>query len=453
MMAEETTSTPSPKTPSHFDLLSTSWPFSSLPTIVVDLLAHHMEDRPFRAGETLIRQGDPGDSLIVIVEGSTEVTVRDEQGGRLLLARPGRGEVLGEMALLTNEPRNADVVATTDGMALVLPVEAFLRLAARHPIVSVVLTDLAARRLGGSEFDALHGKVLDAYRVTRCLGRGGMAMVYEAEALEDGKRVALKMMNHRLVYEPQTFQRFQREADIVASLRHENIAALYGRFSAYNTYFLVMEFCDGPTLGQIIDLGDPIPEDPVRKIVGQMANALEHVHRHGVIHRDIKPANVMLTREGVVKLMDFGIAKPESPSNLTQKGLVLGTPRYMPPEQLAGNPVDHRADVYALGCMVYALVTGKQLFEGGDLAQVLYQKLTWKMPSANVIRPNLSADLYDVLKRTITVEPAERTIDLHALTAWAGKVDTARLFPFDRAPGFETTPTKTAVGVIPDTEP
>ncbi len=425
------------------DFLAECPAFASLPSIALELLASYMHERPFKTGEQLIRQGEPGDSLIIIVNGRTEVVVHDDLGNTLRLARTGRGEVLGEMALLTNEPRNADVLALTDGVALVLPAEAFKRLAARQPTVSVVLTDLAARRLGSGEFDALRGKVLDRYRIRRCLGRGGMAVVYEAESMEDGRRVALKMMNHRLVYDPQILQRFQREADIVESLRHENIAAMYGRFAAYNTYFLVMEFCDGPTLSEIIGFPREIPEDQVRKIAGQLARALEHVHGNGVVHRDLKPSNVMITRDGTLKLMDFGIAKPDSPSDLTRSGMVLGTPRYMPPEQLGGKPVNTAADVYAFGCLLFTLLTAESMFDGDDITQVLYQKLTWKLPPARAIRKGLSNDLYGLLKRSLATEPEKRTVDWGQLGTWAGPVATAELYPFPVGGDSEMDPTKT----------
>ena len=427
----------------RLEFLSGCPPFTSLPPLVLELVASRMTERRFKKGEKLIRQGEPGSELFVIRRGLAEVIVTDERGVRLTLAMPGQGEVVGEVSLLTEEPRNADVVAVEDLTAYALSADDFHKLVGRHPIMSVLLTDLAAKRLGSGEFDALRGKVLNGYRIRRCLGRGGMAVVYEAEALEKGTRVALKMLNHRLVYDPTVLGRFQREADIVASLRHENIAALYDRFSAYNTYFLVMEYCDGPTLAQVVERGKEIPEAEVRRIVGQLARALAYVHGRGIVHRDLKPSNVMVTRDGTVKLMDFGIARPDVQSDLTRQGMVIGTPRYMPPEQLGGKPVDEKADLYAFGCIAYALLAGDVPFEGDDLAAILYQKLTWRLPPPMEIRSDLAEDLYELLARTLAVEPKERVIDLEALSSWARPVSTEEIFPFSPHPdpGEDSTET------------
>jgi len=409
------------------DVLQASPTFSALPPIVLELLAGRMEERRYRPGEYLMRQGEPGDSLILIAEGVAEVAVTDARGERIVLARPGRGEVVGEMALLTDERRTADVIATGDLKALVLRAEDFRALAARHPVVSVVLTDLAAKRLGSSEFDALRGKILGRYRIVRCLGRGGMAVVYEARGIEHNKRVALKMLSHRLVYDTKAFARFQREADIVAALRHENICSLFDRFAAYGTYFLVMEYCDGPSLDKVVQLSTPLPEEKVRALAGQLAKALAYVHAQGVVHRDLKPSNVLFTSAGTAKLADFGIAKPQDAAALTAEGTILGTPRYMAPEQLGGRPAGKEADIYAMGCLIYTLLTGCEPFEGSDLTEILYQKLTWRLPPRSSFGQPVSSELYDLLCSCLHAEPEKRKVDLSSLSEWAAPVPLGEL--------------------------
>ncbi|MBW3543040.1 MAG: cyclic nucleotide-binding domain-containing protein, partial [Planctomycetes bacterium] len=208
-------------------------PFSSLPRHVVQLLESHMREQRFRAGSYLMEQGEPGDSLMVLLEGEIEVSTDDVEGGRTLITQSKRVQVLGEMSLLTDEPRSANVRALGPCRALSLPAARFHELAARYPAISVVLTLLIAKRLGRPDrTDVLRGKTLDGYRILERLGRGGMAVVYAAEELATGRRVALKMMSHRLVYDDAALEQFQREADIIESFEHPNIVRMYGRFAA-----------------------------------------------------------------------------------------------------------------------------------------------------------------------------------------------------------------------------
>ena len=181
---------------------------------------------------------------MVIADGEVEVSV-EERGSVHVLKRAHTGEVLGEMALLTNEPRSATVVAVGPVRAWVLPADRFNELAAGHPKISLLLTLLLSSRLGRAQHDALTGKIFHGYRIRRRLGRGGMSVVYEADDADSGRRVALKMMSHRLLFDPKAHERFQLEADIVQSFDHINIAKTYGRFEAFRTSFIVMEYCEG----------------------------------------------------------------------------------------------------------------------------------------------------------------------------------------------------------------
>jgi hypothetical protein len=223
-------------------LLAECRPFSLLPAPVVRLIESNMEVRTFEAGEFLIRQHAPGTSLMVLCDGEVEISTSDDQGNRRVLTCTSQVQVLGEMALLTRQPRNADVVALATVRALVLPAEQFHELAGRYPEISEVLTLMLAERLGvPGRDDVLAGKTLDSYRICSRLGRGGMAVVYEARHVENDQHVALKMMSHRLVYDREALDQFQAEADIIQSFDHENIVKLFGRFSAFHTYF----HCDG----------------------------------------------------------------------------------------------------------------------------------------------------------------------------------------------------------------
>jgi len=388
---------------------------AELPDHLVDLVAARMSERVLSAGEYLMRQGEQGKSLVVILEGSAEVSVTAD-GERRVLQRVGPGAIVGEMALLTHEPRSADVVAIDRLRVKSLPVAAFHELSKAHPAISVVLTQIVARRLGAAEHDALAGKELGGYHITHRLGRGGMAVVYEAVEQSTGRRVAAKMMSHRLVYDATALAQFQREADIVESFEHENIVHVYGRFPAVHTYFIVMEFCDGCSLDRTIAVHGPLSEAETRGIIGQLARGLALAHARGIVHRDLKPANVMVTREGVVKLMDFGLAKPVSDATA---GSIAGTPLYMAPEQLAGERLGREADLFSLGVTIFEMLKGRLPFQSTDLTQLRRCHAEWDPSQLSRLLPDIGRPMRDLLERCLAPRPEHRQVDLAQIAAWA----------------------------------
>src|SRR5262245_33834101 len=215
-----------PADPTTREALLESEPFRTLRPKLVDQVFASARERWYDPNEIIIRQGQQGDSLFVVIDGEARVLLRDHDGTIRTIATLTRGSVAGEMSLITEEPATADVVATTEVRVLVLPAIDFDAIAAKHPALTIVLTNLVADRLGRGSHDGLGGKVLNGYQILGCIGRGGMAVVYEATELGTGARVALKMMSHRLVYQPGAFSRFEREARIVEPLEHENIARL-----------------------------------------------------------------------------------------------------------------------------------------------------------------------------------------------------------------------------------
>jgi CRP-like cAMP-binding protein len=399
-------------------------PFAALPPALLREVFSHVETRDYAIGQALIRQGEAGDGLFVLLSGSARATLRD--GAEHLLALFQRGDVIGEMALVTREPRTADVIADSPVQALYLPAAAFDRLAARHVVLGMVLTELVASRLGQASRDGLGGKLIEGYRIERCLGRGGMAIVYRAVETASGRDVALKMMSHRLIYEPGALVRFHQEADLMGTFRHENIAALERLFPAYNTHFLVMEFCDGGDFNTVLSARGPLPEPVVRRVLGQLATALDHIHQRGLIHRDLKPNNMLLTRAGLVKLSDFGLATVAASVNdetrVTAEGL-MGTPAYMAPEQLSNAPLDARADIYAVGCVAYALLAAKPLFRSDNLYDLIQEKLARQVPAAHEIAGGISTELHDFIVRALRIDRAERPASLASLIPWAGRID------------------------------
>jgi serine/threonine-protein kinase len=248
------------------------------------------------------------------------------------------------------------------------------------------------------------GSRLGSYEILSPLGAGGMGEVYRARDTKLNRDVALKILPEVFTRDGDRIARFRREAQVLASLNHPNIAAIYGFEDSGSTHALVLELVEGPTLADRIAKG-AIPLDDALPIAKQIAEALEAAHEQGIIHRDLKPANIKLRDDGAVKVLDFGLAKamePASaispaltasptittPAQMTGVGMILGTAAYMSPEQAKGRPADKRSDVWAFGCVLYEMLTGKRAFEGEDvsdtLAAVLRAEPDWSGLPVNV---------------------------------------------------------------------
>ena len=231
------------------------------------------------------------------------------------------------------------------------------------------------------------GTRVGAYEVLAQIGAGGMGEVYRARDAKLNRDVALKILPEAFALDGDRIARFRREAQVLASLNHPNIAAIYGFEDSGQTHALVLELVEGPTLADRVAKG-PIPLEETLAIAKQIAEALEAAHEQGIIHRDLKPANIKLRDDGTVKVLDFGLAKAMEPASaispaltasptittpamMTRVGMILGTAAYMSPEQAKGRPADKRSDVWAFGCVLYEMLTGKRAFEGEDVADAL----------------------------------------------------------------------------------
>ncbi len=225
------------------------------------------------------------------------------------------------------------------------------------------------------------------YEIADEIGAGGMGVVYRATDTNLKRDVAIKVLPESLATDTARLARFQREAELLASLNHPNIAQIHGLEKADGTPALVMELVEGPTLADRIEHG-AVPPDEALGIAMQIAGALEGAHGQGIVHRDLKPANIKLRPDGTVKVLDFGIAKalepdlltsaPQSPiltTPATMAGVILGTAAYMSPEQARGKPVDERADIWAFGCVLYEMLTGQPAFGGEDVPLTLARVL------------------------------------------------------------------------------
>jgi Tol biopolymer transport system component len=288
--------------------------------------------------------------------------------------------------------------------------------------------ELAAKMLGEEHGQSMIGRQLGSYQVVSLLGAGGMGEVYLAHDTRLGRDVAIKVLPEAFVNDADRLSRFQREARMLATLNHPNIAAIYGLEKSGDVDCLVMELVDGETVR------GPLPVAKALDYARQLADGLEAAHVKGIIHRDLKPANVKVTPQGRVKVLDFGLAKaiwgPKADQDLSQlatvtgvetlAGNIVGTPGYMSPEQARGKEVDKRADIWAFGCLLYELLTGKRAFQGETVSETIAALLE-REPDWQALPAKTPAKVRELLRQCLqkdaghrrqTIADARRTIEL-----------------------------------------
>jgi len=264
------------------------------------------------------------------------------------------------------------------------------------------------------------GSQLGSHEILSLLGKGGMGEVYRARDAKLKREVAIKILPDEFSRDKERAVRFQREAEVLASLNHPNIAAIYDVQEVENTRFLVLELVEGETLAERIHRG-PLPVEEALQIAKQICDALEAAHEKGIVHRDLKPANVKLTVDRKVKVLDFGLAKAMevSPANgtlsnsptlsiaATQAGTILGTAAYMSPEQAKGFQADGRSDVFSFGCVLYEMLTGRQAFQGDTAAEILASVLVRDV-DFTLLPPHLNPRIQELPQRCLQKNPRNR---------------------------------------------
>jgi eukaryotic-like serine/threonine-protein kinase len=284
------------------------------------------------------------------------------------------------------------------------------------------------------------GSRLGPYEVTALIGEGGMGNVYRATDTNLKRAVAIKVLPASFASDAERLARFQREAEILAALNHPNIAAIYGLERSNGMTALVMELVEGPTLADRIAQG-AIPVDEALPIARQIAEALEAAHALGIVHRDLKPANIKVRPDGTVKVLDFGLAKVLQPMSaegtgataaptitsptMTGVGILLGTAAYMSPEQARGKPVDKRTDIWAFGCVVYEVLTGRQAFRGANVTEILAAVLIDE-PDWQALAAETPQSVRALLRRCLQKDPKQRMRDAADLQL---EIDEALLVP------------------------
>jgi hypothetical protein len=276
---------------------------------------------------------------------------------------------------------------------------------------------------------ALEAKLQGQYRIVRLLGRGGMGAVYLARDLTLDREVAIKVVKTDEGAR-ETFERLRREAKTAARLSHPNIVPLHAFGEVEGMPYFVMGYVRGEPLAARLRRDGKLPEDEARRVLAEVADALDHAHRQGIVHRDVKPDNVLLEDEsGRALLTDFGVAKAAGKGEtLTRMGSVVGTPHYMSPEQAAGRAdIDGRTDIYSLGVMAYAMLAGRLPFEGGTAADVLTKHLTQEPPALRSLAATVSDSTVQAVERCLAKDPARRWPDARSLKLALGAVEESQL--------------------------
>src|SRR5262249_41260427 len=277
------------------------------------------------------------------------------------------------------------------------------------------------------------GTQLGSHEIIALLGKGGMGEVYRARDLKLKRDVAIKVLPEEFSCDSARVSRFQREAEVLASLNHPNIAGIYDVQEASGLRYLVLELVEGETLADRIARG-PIPVEETMHIALQICEALEAAHERGIIHRDLKPSNVKLTPEGEIKVLDFGLAKAmesnasnptvsQSPTLVTgsMAGMIIGTAAYMSPEQARGRNADQRSDIFAFGCVLYEMLSGRQAFRGEDVSDILASVMKIDADFTH-LPENLNPRLRELLRRCLAKNRKDRWYAAGDIRVWIGSI-------------------------------
>ncbi len=368
--------------------------------------------RPVRlkAGTSFICQGDQGDCFYLIQHGRCMVSVH-RGGASQVIGSLGPGDIVGEMAILTGERRNADVVAETDMTLWAISRAAFDEMCEEYPELRQFLTWVVSNRLSTSVMAV--DRTVGKYVIEEKIGEGGSSLVYRGRHTGLNMPVAIKMLKHHKAMDPTFFDLFRNEAKTIAQLNHANVVKVYDIDELYRTFFIIMEYVEGQSL---VPLLNKSPRPALPKLLDfliQICSGLMHAHDKGVIHRDVKPGNVLIHGKDQVKLVDFGFACQRGERDEKVKGTVY----YMSPEEILGDAMDERADIYSLGIMAYEMFVGRRPTEATLDKEVLAWHLTHEMLDLKSLAPDLPDELARFISDATRQVPAERPRNVRQVMA------------------------------------
>ncbi len=364
----------------------------------------------YQPGDKLIESGKKAHRFFIISSGKVELLIPNPLGDIKREIVIEGVSMLGEVALLTGTPYFSDAVALEKTIVFYLEKADFQDLLDHYPCFASKMSELITERMA---HDGGINRV-GCYVLSQKIGEGNMATVFEGYDSSLERDVALKMLKYDLSHNQDFLKRFKEEARVVAGLDHPNIVQVFESISEYSTEFIVMERLQGRDLEHLLKDNGPLSINETKNILYQVALALEYAHSQGprgIVHRDIKPSNIFIDDQGLVKLTDFGIAKPASEEVTT----ILGTPKYLSPEIIQGKAFDGRADIYSLGILAFTLLTGAPPFESANLADLLYQQVNKIPPDIKKLRPEVDNDLRLFIEESLIKDPEKRLADFSVI--------------------------------------
>lgn len=306
------------------------------------------------------------------------------------------------MAVLTGERRSSHVDAESDVDLWSLSRTQFDALSREYPDLRNFLTEIVTDRLSSSKLTAF--RTVGKYIIKDVVGQGGWSVVYKGVHAKLNFPVAIKMMKHNMAMDEDFLRKFRNEAAIIARLNHPNIVKVYDIEELYRTVFIIMEYLEGYSLGYLLEHMPRPSFAQILDILLQICSGLEYAHKKGIIHQDIKPDNVLIQPDGQARIVDFGLATPPGSMEMDLPGTIF----YVAPEQIHGNPVDERTDIYSLGITAYEMVTGKRPFPEDDIGKLMYYHMREDAPDPRVLVPDLPDELSNFIVRSTRKNPEER---------------------------------------------
>ncbi len=363
----------------------------------------NMKLKKFSRGERIIRQGEKSENFYLILNGVCGVNV--ERADILYdVDKPGAGEIIGAEALFDGKVSSAHVHAETDVELLSMNRELFEKLSSEFPELKNFMSSVLIDILSSSKLP--DNRMIGKYSVINEIGHGGAGVVFKGAHSVLNMPVAIKMLTHEMSMDSDFIELFRNEAKTIARMNHPNIVKVYDIEEAYKTVFIIMEYLEGATLDNVLDNVEKLSLERILDIIVQVCNGLEYAHALGIIHQDINPRNIFLQSDGRVKIIDFGLACRRG--SIDTNFLFPGSLHYISPEQIKGNPVDERTDIYSLGITVYEMLTGKRPYVVTEGKDILKWHLEKDIVDEHIDMENIPPELRNFFMATIRKEPSER---------------------------------------------
>ena len=354
------------------------------------------------SGIRFIIRGDKGDCLYIIQQGLCSIQIQEQDNTLKTVAQRRKGDVIGEMALLTGELRTANVISESQMILWELSRNEFDNACQLHPDIRKFLTQLLTNRLENSTVTGVRnvGRYMMAHRI----GQGELSFVYKGKHKSLNMPVAIKMMKHNQAMDEDFLENFRKKGKFIAQLNHPNIVQVYDIEELYRTIFIILECLEGESLEDLLERKGALPFSRALTFLTQACSGLAYAHDHKIIHRDVKPSNIFILKDDHIKLLDFDLACSPGEEDFDQTGIF----HYMSPEQIKGDPIDLRSDIYSLGIMAYEMFTGKKPFAGDDLMAVIKMHTSTDIPDPSILIPDIPDPIKHFIIKSCAKSPDKR---------------------------------------------